>query len=110
MTQFKHFTLDELTSHPISKEKLITRMGLTGNLLERGIWFDYALPQEWVEGFLTYCKMNELAITAEKRSIYDLIISSTVWIYINNDPIGYAISGCSEVQWAVEAYAKESNL
>ncbi len=91
MTQFQHITLEELTAHPTWKSKLAETIGLNE------VNFDNTLPNEWVKDFQAHCKKNDLPIT------YHLIVSSVFWVY-DNGVFGYPVSGCSEVQWAIEAF------
>ncbi len=103
--QFNHFHYIDLRKSPVTKAELAVKMGLESLGLENpGIEYDGALPAEWVEGFLTHCKKNDLAIN------YAITVSTTFWVYYEGDPIGRPYSGCSEVQWAIEAYTKEQNL
>lgn len=102
--QFGHLPREQLfsqnvTAGPMTKSNLAKEI----NLNQPGVEYDGAIPHEWLEGFLTHCKRNDLAIN------HPLVTSTTWWVYYEGDAIGIPVSGCSEVQWAIEAYTKELN-
>ena len=85
----------------MTKGDLAERIGLNEPLVE----WDGALPHEWLEGFLSFCKKWE-----EYHTItHPLITSTTFWVYYKDDAMGRPVSGCTEVQDAIDSYIEEVN-
>ena len=84
----KQYTHEELNQMRISKGELFASVEST---------FDYALPQTWLDAFAVFCKVNHPLVT------YDLIQSTTVWLYGNDTFAGRPLTVCSDVQIALDA-------
>lgn len=81
MKKLRNFSIAELEQWQVNKQELSKLMGL-----EENGSFDYSLPQDWLNR------------QTEKTGLsYDLIRSTTFWVYDNNS-IGQPISGCTEIQ------------
>jgi hypothetical protein len=90
LAQNRHtFTALQLESLHVSKDELFKDTKET---------FDYALPQTWLDAFWAFCKERALPVT------YDLITSSTVWLYPKGNYFGMPLTACTEVKQALEKY------
>ncbi len=83
----KKYTYSELNQMRVSKGELFS--GLQGS-------FDYALPQDWLNRFADFCAKENPVIT------YDLIRSTTVWIY--SSLMGEAYTACIEVDSMLDQF------
>jgi len=83
MRQYRNFTVAEIEEMHVDKMELAKLMGLK----ETDGTFDYSLPQQW---------LNEQ--TKESELSYDLILSTTFWVYDKDQNFGHPVSGCTEVQ------------
>ena len=101
--EFKSLTVIELTglgaTRAMTKEDLAAEIGLN----KPGIEWDGALPQDWLENFLTFTKQYE----QHQYVNYGLTISTTFWVYYEGDPIGRPVSGCTEIQKAIDHFIGE---
>ena len=82
---FKTISLETLESMHVTKGELFKGVKCT---------FDYALPQDWLDDFSTFCKSTGDIVT------YDLIRSTTVWAYPKNGKYslyGLPLIACTEV-------------
>lgn len=83
---FNSYTVKELEDMRITKKELTEKMGI------EEFTFDYALNQVWLDQFVN-----------ETRLSYDLVISTTVTLYSqDNDIFGVPVSGCTLVQEKLE--------
>lgn len=83
-------TYSHLYHWPISKEQAFS--GIEGTV-------DYGMPQEWLDLFAEWCQTNRPIVT------YDLIRSTTVWLYRGR--WSGPCTCCVEVQQAFMAREKE---
>lgn len=60
--------------------------------------FDYALPQDWIDAFSTWCAGRFPEVT------YHLILSTTVWAYPRGYLLGRPLTACTEVRRALDAW------
>jgi hypothetical protein len=60
--------------------------------------FDFNLPQEWLNNFCDRLDLN-----------YDLVRSTTFWVYTDKMPFGFPVSGCTEVAVSLPAVGIHSN-
>jgi len=98
--EFKSLSIIDLTGlgtvAPMTKQQFAAEIGLN----KPGIEWDGALPKDWLENFLTFTKQHE-----QHRYVnYGLTISTTFWVYYESDPIGRPVSGCTEVQEAIDHF------
>ncbi len=90
MKQYRNFTLAELEQWHIDKMELAKLMGLK----ETDGCFDYSLPQHWLD--------NQTEIVSPSiEDPYDLIRSTTFWVYEKDQNFGHAVSGCTEIQQSI---------
>lgn len=89
MNNIKHFTMAELEAMCITKEQLAERMGLN-NI--PGLKYDTALPEPWLEKF----------VNSDRP--YPLVVTTTFWVYPEGDALGRPISGCAELQEAIDNF------
>ncbi len=59
--------------------------------------FDYAVPQQWLDKFANWCRDNAMT---PRGTTYDLIRSTTVWVYPESEPM----TCCAEVYYAYQRY------
>lgn len=79
---YHSYTTEALEEMNISKGDLITMMGLE----KWDIEYDTALPQDWLDDFVRTTGLP-----------YNLVLSTTVWVYIPKHAFGFPVSGCIEV-------------
>jgi hypothetical protein len=58
--------------------------------------FDTALPQNWLDNF------SKKAYSYSNVITYNLITSSTFWVYPKHSGFGFPLSICKEVQNAID--------
>lgn len=80
---YEVYSIETLDGMRVSKGDLPEMMGL--DKWEDTEW-DNALPQEWLNHFVEVSKIP-----------YDLVASTTFWVYHPKATHGVPISGCSEV-------------
>ena len=66
--------------------------------------FDYALPQDWLNDFANWCRDNRM-LCGDTSLTYDLIRSTIIWIYPENEPC----TCCHEVYLAFQKYESSNN-
>ena len=76
------YTIEQLKEKRMSKEELFE-----GN----NFFFDYSLPQDWLNEFSDWCKKYRLELT------YDVILSTTIWAFTTINHFGFPVFGCLEV-------------
>jgi hypothetical protein len=76
------YTIEELKEKRMSKEELFKGINFS---------FDHSLPQDWLDEFSNWCKIYYPEIT------YDIILSTTIWAYTQNNFYGFPVFGCLEV-------------
>jgi hypothetical protein len=86
--KMKRYTIEQIENIRMTKGDLFKELENIGKT------FDYALPQQWLNNFSKFAAWNDLT--------YDLIRSTTVWIYPENKPV----SICSEVQAEIDKFMK----
>lgn len=84
------YTIQELESKNMTKGELFAELRK-----DTAHEFDYALPQDWLDAFSEFCKVNDPKIT------YHLILGTTVWVYPESAPL----TRCTEVDKALDVYA-----
>jgi hypothetical protein len=62
--------------------------------------FDYALPHDWLSEFSGWCQNHRPQVT------YDVISSTTVWVYPPGYIFGRPLTACAEVQSALDDWSK----
>jgi len=80
---YEVFSIETLDGMRVSKGDLPEMMGL--NEWKDTEW-DTALPQDWLNDFVEKSKIP-----------YELVVSTTFWVYCPKHKHGVPISGCSEV-------------
>jgi hypothetical protein len=80
-------SLDYLMKNKMSKKELSEKIGIDH------LSFDYALPQNWLNRFVAITKLD-----------YNLVLSTTFWVYEIGSVFGKPISGCCEVQNKIDTY------
>lgn len=96
MNNLKEFTIDEIERLNVTKQRLAELIGLK----ENG-YFDYALPQEWLNAFIK-AKTPDFY---DESQFYTLVRSTTFSVYIDGE-LNF-ISGCKEVNYLIKRYLKE---
>jgi len=69
----------------------ISKSECFGKLSKEKYEFDYALPQTWLDEFVKKTRLK-----------YDLVLSTTVWVYKRHSFESFPISCCVEVQREIE--------
>lgn len=87
---YTKYTFTELNQMGVTKGELFAELRK-----DKTHEFDYALPQDWLNEFATFCEKHAPLVT------YDLIRSTTVWVYPESAPM----SLCIEVDAALDVYA-----
>ncbi len=86
------YTIAELNSLRKTKKELFAQLADS---------FDYAVPQDWLDAFASWCQENRPEVT------YDLIRSATVWSYAHgNNHFGFPVTISQEVKDAYLAYTE----
>jgi hypothetical protein len=86
---YKCYPVSELNSLNKTKSQIFQEIGFS---------FDCVLPQNWLDDFSEWCKLNHRELT------YHLILSTTVWAYPPKFFNGLPISCCKEVTSAYKEY------
>jgi hypothetical protein len=71
---------------------------------ERFKAYDTALPQFWLDKLAAY------GAAVDRRITYDLILSTTFWVYEEGDSMGKAVSCCFEVKQLILNFNRTHNL
>lgn len=87
------YTVNELEAMRINKRELAEKILLSKWEAEGRCAFDYALPQQWLDKFTTLAKID-----------YNLVLSTTFWVYQEGSIFGYPVSGCTEVADKLRAW------
>ena len=80
------YSIEELDSMRITKRQLAEKTFLAKWEKEGRCAFDYSLPQQWLDDFVERSGLD-----------YNLVLSTTFWVYPEGSTFGYPISGCHEV-------------
>jgi len=107
--KFKTVPLADLEHSGISARPRMTKGGLAkemGLADAEHLEYDGALPHDWLESMITFCKQSEKHHTVN----HPLITSTTFWVYYQDDALGRPYSGCTEVQAAIDDYLAQEGL
>jgi len=88
---YKSYPLSKLANSSLTKGELASIMGI------EGVTFDYALPQEWLTDFANTIAERKVFEDYTRDEVYQLVLSTTFWVYPKGSAFGFAACGCSEV-------------